>query len=125
MAPDRISIKFDGADRDIVMSLGLLRALARTVGDPGQAVLVMLQDELRDAVLKEVVAERNEYGKIVQEHDLDGLPMSAEDAIAVVDWASEHVLSFFVGRLKKVEEMSKGPLQKIKDLDASASGSVA
>lgn len=126
---DKLSITFEGADREILMSYGLLNELAKLVGSPEVAPSISIDENLREEVLKACLAERKPSGKIVKHvADMDDLNMSIEHIEAVLDWATEHVLSFFVrslGKMVKRVEANKDVLEGLKSsldgLQASAS----
>jgi hypothetical protein len=126
---DKLSISFEGAERELFMSYGLLNELAKLVGSPEVAPQISLDEYLRSEVLKACLAERKPSGKVLKAiEDMDDLDMSIDDVESVLDWATEHVLSFFVrslGKMVKRVESNKDVLEGLKSslagLEASAS----
>ncbi|KQS84252.1 hypothetical protein [Rhizobium sp. Leaf383] len=115
---DKLSIVFEGKDRELLMSYGLLNELAKLVGSPEVAPQISLDEGLREDVLGACLAYRKASGKILKKvEDMDDLDMSIDDIEAVLDWATEHVLSFFVrslGKMVKRVESNKDVLEGLK-----------
>jgi hypothetical protein len=119
-----ITIKFNNEDRDIFMSFGLLNDLTKLVSDPSEVPRILLDPDLRDAVLKELLAERKRSGKILKElPDVEDIDASPEDIEKLLDWTMEHVISFFVRSLKKTAQMGERHLETLKSLQSSLDGS--
>lgn len=126
---DKLSITFEGSDREILMSYGLLNELAKIVGSPEIAPSIAIDENLREEVLAACLAERKASGKVTKKiDDMDDLELSIEDAERLLDWATEHVLSFFVrslGKMVRRVESNRDVLAGLKSsldgLEASAS----
>lgn len=126
---DKITIAFEGADRDLLMSYGLLNELAKIVGSPEIAPSISIDERLREEVLGACLATRKPSGKVTKKvEDLDDLDLSIDDVERLLDWATEHVLSFFVrslGKMVKRVEANRDVLEGLKSsldgLEASAS----
>ena len=119
---DTITIKVDGEDREIFMSFGLLNELTKIIGDPARVASVTVDPEMRDDVLNAVLSKRKTSGKIISQADIDDIDIPVEDVEILLDWASEHALSFFIRSLKKVIVMTKKHEDEMKALASSASG---
>lgn len=126
---NKISIILAGEERELFMSYGLLNELTKLVGSPEVAPSITIDEDLRADVLKACLAERKASGKIVKElEDVEDIDASIEDIEKLLDWATEHVLSFFVrslGKMVKQAESNKDVLAGLKSsldgLQASAS----
>jgi hypothetical protein len=126
---DKLSIKISGEERELFMSYGLLNELAKIVGSPEAAPQIAINEYLREEVLKATLAERKPSGKVTKPvADIDDIDISIADVEALLDWATENVLSFFVRSLKKVvghAEANKDAFEALKSslagLESSAS----
>lgn len=127
---DKLSINYNGVEHELFMSYGLLNELAKLVGSPEVAPSISIDEHLREAVLSTCLAERKRSGKLIKSvEDIDDLDISVSDIEAILDWATEHVLSFFVRSLAKMVsrvEANKDVLEGLKSsmdgLQASHSG---
>jgi hypothetical protein len=115
---DKLSITFEGSDRELLMSYGLLNELAKLVGSPEVAPSISIDEHLRQEVLAACLADRKPSGKITKAvADMDDLDISIDDIESILDWATEHVLSFFVrslGKMVKRVEANKDVLEGLK-----------
>ncbi|MBD9544258.1 hypothetical protein IB276_32965 [Ensifer sp. ENS04] len=126
---DKLSIIYEGNDRELLMSYGLLNELAKIVGSPEVAPSISIDESLRADVLAACLAERKPSGKVVKPvADMDDLDISIDDIEKILDWATEAVLNFFVrslGKMVKRVEANKDVLEGLKSsldgLQASAS----
>jgi hypothetical protein len=126
---DKITITYEGKEREIFLSYGLLNELARIVRSPDLAPSITIDEDLREEVLAACLAERKASGKITKPvADIEDIDMSIEDVERLLDWATEGVLSFFVrslGKMVKQVEQNKDTLVALKSsldgLQASAS----
>ena len=126
---DKLNITYQGVDRELFMSYGLLNELAKLVGSPEIAPSISLDEFLREEVLKACLAERKPTGKVLKHvADMDDLDVSVEDIEAILDWATENVLSFFVrslGKMVQRVESNKDVLEGLKSSLAGLQGSVS
>lgn len=116
---DKLSITFEGNERELFMSYGLLNELAKLVGSPEVAPSISLDEHLREEVLKACLADRKpNSGKVIAPvADMDDLDITISDIEAVLDWATENVLGFFVrslGKMVKRVESNKDVLEGLK-----------
>lgn len=102
-----INIKFNGEARELFMSFALLNRLTYLVGRMEDLHTVMLNPEMRDAVLLEMYAERTPAGKLQKTYPLDECEVSIPDTMSVLDFVSEHLLDFFMGALKKSQALQQ------------------
>ncbi len=122
-APDTLTILVDSVDREIFMSFGLLNDLTTVVADPGRVATISMDPALRVSVLNTVLAIRKKNGKIEQAVDVTDIDISIKDAERLIDWVSEHVMSFFVRSLQKVLAIQQHKEGELKVLLSSLAGS--
>ena len=123
---DKLSIKVNGEDREIFMSYGLLNALTVIVGSAEVAPMIAINAELREDVLKAVLAERKATGKIIKEvPDIEDVDISIEDVEKLLDWVTENVMSFFVRSLGKMVQRVEQNKETLEGLKSSVAGLAA
>ena len=120
---DKFTIKIDGKERDVKMTFGLLNALCRAVGDIDGATQMTMDQNLRDAVLVELLSERDKAGKITSNINLAEMDVSIDDVVDLLDWAGNHVLDFFLKGLERAKSLQDRNLLRIKALMPSQLGS--
>jgi hypothetical protein len=119
----KLTITQDGKERELFMSYGLLNVLSIAVGSPELVPAMSLDDELRTEVLKAVLAERKVTGKVVQAiADLEEIEISIDDVEAVLDWAGEHLMGFFMRRLAKSAKHVENHKSLLEGLKSSMDG---
>lgn len=120
---DKLSITVDGKERELLMSYGLLNALTVIVGSPDVAPTIAVNADLREDVLKAVLAERKTSGKILKEvADVDDLEISISDVEKLLDWVMDHVMSFFVRSLDKMVQRVGAHKDGLAALKSSVAG---
>ena len=120
----KISVKFNGEDREVFMSFGLLNSLTKVIGDPTRIPAVGVDPELREDVLSELLADRKPSGKISKPiEDIDDIEIPIEDVELLLNWASEHVMGFFLRSLNKAAELQKKHAPAMTALLSSLDGS--
>lgn len=121
-----LTITVDEVEREFFMSFGLLDALTRTIGDPANIGAVHSEPNLREDVLKALLAERKKSGKVITaSNDVDDYDISIADIEKLLDWAVEHVMSFFVRSLQKVVNVTERHKGQMEALASSLAGSNA
>ena len=120
---DKIIVKVNGEDREIFMSFGLLNELTKIVEDPARVTAISVDNDLRDMVLKSLLATRKVSGKVENPCDLDDTEISVEDVERLLAWGAEHTLGFFLRSLQKVMELTKKNEKEMTALASFASGS--
>ena len=105
------------------MSFALLNSIARHVGDPENIPLIEINADLREIVLKEMLAVRTPTGKVEQSREIDDVEISIEDAEKLLEFASEHVTDFIIRALEKAGARSKLTQEKVAALKLTSSGS--
>ena len=119
---DKITIVLNGVSRVVFMSYGLLNRLVRVVSDLPDLSQVMVNPEAQERLLKEILVKRDAEGNPVGPHTLDELEMSIEDATRLLNWATDHVLTFFVSGLATLKEIDSRHSAKIGALMPSSTG---
>lgn len=128
--PSSCTIKIDGEDFEVFMSFALLNRLAFLVGNPDDVHTIMLNPEMREAVLREMISKRDKKGKITQVVEIDSVEVSLEDVQTILDFAASHVMDFTVGALQRSTALQKKNFEQIlalqkQTLPSTAIGPVA
>lgn len=121
----RFTIKVDGEDRDIFMSFALVNRLQFLVGDVEGLPLVMIDPTMRDAIMKELLAVRTKSGKLVDEVDPETVEVSLSDITNILDWASAHILDFFLAGLERAQALQFRNQARLSNLKSTQAGSPA
>lgn len=90
------SIEVNGKAREVFMSMGLLNELCKLIGDVENIGNVVVDDNLRETVIVALLAERSKTGKVAQRFDIEDLDVDPDQVIALVGWATEWVVDFFM-----------------------------
>ena len=118
-----IVVKINGDDREIMMTYGLLNACSRLVTNPDQIAQLAVDPDLRDNLLKVLLAKRTLSGKVEHEFVLDETEMSVDTVLELVDWASSHLLDFFLKALQRAKSLTDANKDRIDSLMSSGAGS--
>lgn len=117
------TIKIDGKERDIKMSFGLLNTICKLVGDLDGATQLMIDQTLQQAVLVELLSDRDAKGKITGEVSLDEIDVDPSDVLDLLAWAGNHTLDFFLKGLERAKGLQDQHMPRVKALMPSPSGS--
>ena len=98
--------------RTIFMSFGLLAELTTIVKDVDSLGRIHVDPEVREEVLKILLSDRDEKGKISTEHNVYSVPMMPPDAISLLNWVHDHVAAYFMDALQKMSKTA-GALQGV------------
>lgn len=110
-----VQVTVNGTEREIFMSFNRLNRLTYLVGQIDNLQAVMLNPEMRSAVLLDLTEDRDLNGKVVLRHTEDSLDISQEDALALLDFAQEHIMNFFMIAAEKslrLMNKNKGRLEQ-------------
>lgn len=111
------------------MSYGLLTTLAGIIGHADNIPMVALDNELRDKVVKELIADRTKSGRVETEYEIADVELTPSQVVQLLEWASEHVLDFFLKVLASANKLGKKVDEKVKalmpDLESSQTGTPA
>lgn len=111
-APDNFTITKDGQPYDIKMTFGLLNELVRTIGDIEAVAEISFDIELRDEVLNQIFAARDEKGRITEPVNLFTLDVHQDDIVNLLEWVGSHVTDFLLKQLVR----TKGVMEAHQDL---------
>jgi hypothetical protein len=93
--------------RRVKMTFGLLNRLALGSGGSEGLELLFTDAEIQERMLLEVLAERDEDGRVTRLTNLDVYDLSSEEGLKILNWAVEHLMDFFV-RLSKTAQKLEG-----------------
>ena len=113
---DKFSIKVDGVERDIKMTMGLVNKLAAISGDIDGASTMAIDNDLREAALVVLLSPRDNKGKITETIDLDNIEVDQEAVLELLDWAAEHTLDFLLKALQRTKALQDRNLDRVKAL---------
>lgn len=120
---DHIQIDTEGTLRTIKMSFGLLNRICRLVGDVEGSIQLLIDPVLQEAVILEILAERNEEGQIIRKHDVDDYNLSKKDVMVLLEWVAEHLLDFFLSALKIAKSLQDRNQDRIDNLTPPSASS--
>lgn len=118
-----IVVKINGEDREILMTYGLLNACSRLVTNPDQIAQIAVDPDLRDSVLKVLLAKRNLAGKVEHEFNIDEMDLTVDTVLELTEWASNHLLDFFLKALQRAKSLTDANKDRIDSLTSSGAGS--
>lgn len=119
---DKLTITINGEPKTIKMTFGLKNTLARVMGDITAIAELAIDADLRDAVIYETLAERDEEGNIVKKPNLFYLDISSEEIIDLLDWVGGHVLDFLLETATRSKATLMQNEKKLKALQLTSSG---
>lgn len=128
---DEFDIVFDDKLRTITMKFALLRELARLLPGPNDPQLVFHDQNMFEDVLVTLLIPRDERGKpnlpkaadgTEQDWSLDDHDFDAKEAVALVKWAMEHVIGFFLSKFTTMTTLGESQLDQIEILLSSLPG---
>ena len=106
---DKLTVKvFDEQKKlvegEVTMTFGLLNELVKLTGDINRIGIIDIEPDLAESVLDCVLAERDARGK--RKDATAGHPdLPREEAAQIFDWVKEHLLGFFLQRLKNTADL--------------------
>jgi len=111
MAKDTLSIKLNDKKTELLMTFGLLNKLTTIIGSENALATVALMPDTCMAVLRTCLTKRGRAGALEEGFDIDDIDISQDDVLKVTQWASEHVVDFFL----KATEQTKGIGEQFQD----------
>lgn len=126
---DRMTVKYKGADKELFMSFMRQNALLRYVDDPTRVMMIGVDPDLSEALLRVMLAE-----KITDIHDfeLEEGDLSNQHSEEIIEWVSEHLTYFFMKRFqsmadrgRRLEPIAKALQSSVAGLDNSGSGTAS
>ena len=114
------------AGQDILMSFGLLTELTQIIGDPGRVAVIDFDPAMQEQVLKACLAKRTPLGRVTEHFDLDTLSdFTLRDIEGLFSWVKEHVVDFFIRRLKDSANLIAKNQEQMKALELFTTGSAS
>lgn len=114
-APE-LQVIVNGVERTIFMSFALLNRCCYIVGGNEGIPLILQDSEMREAILVELLAERDEKGKVLKKYEIDELAVDFETVQNILEFVTGHVLDFTVAaaeRSNRVLASQNDRLQKL------------
>lgn len=102
---DKITVKVDGADREVEMSYGLLTLCTRLIKNDND--LGGGNPEVRDALLEAALTKRNGAGKAAEDFKLAEHALTVADATRVFAWVQGHLIDFLSQTARGLGEAAK------------------
>lgn len=96
-----LNVSVDGKPFEIFMSFALLNRCCYIMGENAHIPLILVDPEIREAILREVMALRDPKGKIESYRDLGEYEMSQDDYLNVLEFVAEHVADFTVAATER------------------------
>lgn len=125
--PSHLIADLPGERRELFMSFGLLKELAGLVGGPEAVPNLSFNPTLAEACLTLVLAKRDKRGRIPEpgedEPPIIPVDLSPEAAEEILDWASSHVLDFFVRRFAKSSRLFATQAEQLAAVGSSLTSS--
>lgn len=115
--PDTIRITYDGKDREIRMTYGLQQLLCSRVSSLEAVENMHLDAGLQALLMNEVLAERDEKGKVVDPDKQYAMFLGVEEGEKLMDWIAGHLVDFFISRSRAQQKAT----DKVMDLIAEMS----
>lgn len=117
-----ITLDVNGKSREVFMSMGLLNELCKNIGDVENIGNVVVDDGLREKVIVALLAERSKSGKVVQKFEIDDLDLDPDEVIALVAWATEWVVDFFMKSAEAAKRVMVKNQERLTSLMSSSAG---
>jgi hypothetical protein len=117
------SINLNGEEKDIKMSFALLNILCRSVGDIDGALLLDIDQELREAVLIELLSPRDDKGRISEPLDLMVADVTPDAVAEILSWAGDHLMDFFLAALESTKAKQEKHKARLTALMPTSPGS--
>lgn len=125
VAKDVLSIKLNEKKTDLLMSFGLLNKLTSIIGNENALATVALLPEVRVAVVTACLTKKGKSGALDEGFDVDELDISMEDTLKITQWASEHVIDFFLKATEQTKAIGEQFQSRLQSLMPSSDGSQA
>lgn len=120
---DKFSINIDDTEREIFMSFALVSELASVVGGPENIGHMHLDPVMRDTTLILLLSERSKGGRVTKElENIGDVEASINDLENLLDWASQHVLDFFLRSIQRGTKIANNNKEKMEQLASTLSG---
>lgn len=121
---DKITVEVDGEARELLMTFGILNAVAKTVGSIDNLGAITLDDNIREMTIRLCLLTK-EKGKPPVIPDFADLDISPADANAILIWATDHVIDFFLQSLEATKVVTDKYQGRLDALMRSSTGTAA
>jgi hypothetical protein len=81
-----------------------------------------MDQDLREAVIIELLSPRDKTGKITEAIDLNMLEVDTDALVELINWAQEHVLDFFLKGLERSKALQDQNMTRVRALMPSSNG---
>lgn len=122
---DRITVKVNGEDKELLMSAGMLRELSKLIGEYEDVSVVYVDAGVQERCLLTLMVDRNERGQPtepISELTLFMFDMSTEDADKIAKWVGDHVVNFIITGASNMKESVQVQEKMFQNLAQSLSG---
>lgn len=109
----------DPTPRRIFMSFGMLSRVAAHMGSVDQAPTIATDRDMQESVIKELMTIRDKRGDATSAPtSLEECGLSLADAERLLDWASGHVVNFFLRAVEKAQKRATETNQQLEKVQA-------
>lgn len=124
---DRLVVSVAGANKEILMTAGLVRRLAAYVGSLDNVGAAYMDPALQIAMIDECLKERTPSGTpaVTEMPDLDKYKLSTEDGDKIAQWIGGHLTYFFINGALMMRQDLEGPMKALQSLMSSLTGMAA
>jgi hypothetical protein len=120
--PNRtFDITVNGETQTVVMSYGLFHEISKVVPSPEQITDLLITDPyLRDYVIRRLLTGNKKVSSDEDLVDLFELDVDLDEVEALVSWAAEHILHFFMKSAAKMAATGEKYQETIQNLIQSS-----
>jgi hypothetical protein len=122
MTTDKLTVTIDGQEHELFMSYGLLDRLTKIIGGSLDITTASLEPNTRNETLIACLTKKGRAG-VLDKVDIDNLDIDPEDVVRIVNWATEHVIGFFLKATERTKEMGERIKDKLGSLTHLVDGS--
>lgn len=98
---DRLTITINGAPVEIFLSFQRLNSLTRVLEGPENLGQLLIDPDMSENAMRVLLAPT---GTSPWEFEIASLEISNDDVEAMLTWATEHLLDFFLKRFSKLND---------------------
>ncbi|MCG7628990.1 hypothetical protein MHM88_14355 [Epibacterium sp. MM17-32] len=121
--PDTFTVTVAGDPRHLKMTFGLLNELVRTVGDIEGVAEISFDTELRNTLLNELFARRDEQGVIVEPVNLFHFDIAPDEVVELMEWVGVHITDFLLKQMIRSKALMEARQPQIEALMPTSTGS--
>lgn len=113
---DRITVKVNGAEKEVFMSGGLIRTLLPYFRDFEDFADIFSRPEEQNQLIIETLKDRTPAGRAIKDQTIFDFEMSMEESNKLVNWVVEHSLHFFIESVTQAKDVFVKNTAKIQGL---------